>query len=172
MWFVCALRVCVRACMCVCLCVCVCVHVCVHAYVCACVHVHVCSWLHYHAGVLYSYYSIMFTHTHTHTTRYVMITLALAHRILPVDWDTETGVRVIIQHDESVHGYKERCPCSTSVECDSSQVGTYSVHGRKRMRTRAPMGTAHIRTCAVCPPIRVHGGTTLEVVLLRTDMNR
>ncbi len=37
---------------------------------------------------------------------------------------------------------------------------------------RNPKGTAHVRVCTVCPPVRVHGGSTFEVVPPTTDANR
>ncbi len=46
------------------------------------------------------------------------------------------------------------------------------MHRKKRTQTWALTGTAHVRTCAVRLPVRVHGGTTLELVPPWTRMGR
>ncbi len=64
--------------------------------------------------------------------------------------------RVLAAREEGVYGAKH-------VEQDCSQ--------EKRMRTQAPADTTRIHIHAVCPLVRVHGGTTSSACGPTTDTN-
>ncbi len=60
-------------------------------------------------------------------------------------------------------------PNANCQSCLLACVTSHMQHRKKCTQTRVPTGTPHVCACTVCPPIRVRGGTTLEVVPPRTQ---
>lgn len=75
------------------------------------------------------------------------------YRILPVCLENETAVKVIIVHDQHIHGHKEGCSClsdaTTTKVCITRKctdiVGRARVSGSRNASTRAMNINVHVR---------------------------
>ncbi len=84
-------------------------------------------------------------------------------RILPVDWTNETGIMVVIQHDESIHKHTTRCPCvSVGSECDEPQVN-YTVKLLNTGSSSQCLIFCYVQVSS-CPRLSIVGNTVARGV--------